>query len=46
MIERLLASYSNKFVSRHFVLAIDVAVISGAFVMACLLRIKIGRAQV
>ena len=46
MIERLLSSYSNKFVSRHFVLAIDVAVISGAFVMACLLRFNLNVAEI
>jgi FlaA1/EpsC-like NDP-sugar epimerase len=46
MIENFLSRYSNKFVSRHLVLTIDLLVVFGAFVVACLLRFNLSIAEV
>jgi FlaA1/EpsC-like NDP-sugar epimerase len=41
MIELLLTKYSNKFVSRRLILAIDLLVTVGSFVVACILRFNL-----
>ncbi|MFN8345775.1 MAG: nucleoside-diphosphate sugar epimerase/dehydratase [Spirosomataceae bacterium] len=41
MIERFLTNYSNRFVSRHLILAIDGAVVVVSFVIACILRFNL-----
>lgn len=41
MIERILTKYSNHFVSRHLILAIDGGVVIGSFVIACILRFNL-----
>ncbi len=41
MIERFLTNYSNRFVSRHLILAIDGAVVIVSFVIACILRFNL-----
>ncbi|MEZ4903768.1 MAG: hypothetical protein R2822_19440 [Spirosomataceae bacterium] len=41
MIERFLTSYANRFVSRHFILAIDGAIVIVSFVIACILRFNL-----
>ena len=46
MIKNFLSNYSNKFVSRHFVLAIDLMVVVVAFVIACLLRFNLNISEV
>ncbi|TAG69800.1 MAG: hypothetical protein EAZ26_06650 [Runella slithyformis] len=46
MIENFLSNYSNKFVSRYFVLAIDLLVVFASFVVACLLRFNLHIAEV
>lgn len=46
MIERFLIRYSNKFVSRQLILAIDLLVVVIAFLMACALRFNVNIADV
>jgi FlaA1/EpsC-like NDP-sugar epimerase len=41
MIERFLTNYSNRFVSRHLILAIDGTVVIVSFVIACVLRFNL-----
>ena len=41
MIEHLLTKYSTRFVSRHLILAIDIAVVIVAFFIACTLRFNL-----
>lgn len=41
MIERFLTNYSNRFVSRHLILAIDGTVVIVSFVIACILRFNL-----
>ncbi|MCU0340705.1 MAG: polysaccharide biosynthesis protein [Spirosomaceae bacterium] len=46
MIERILSTYSNRFVSRHFILAIDLAIVVVSFITACILRFNLDVAQI
>ena len=46
MIERFLVRYSNRFVSRQLILAIDLFVVTIAFLMACALRFNVDIAHV
>lgn len=46
MIEHLLTKYSTRFVSRHLILAIDIAVVIVAFVIACTLRFNLEISEV
>lgn len=41
MIERFLTNYSNRFVSRHLILAIDGGIVIVSFVIACILRFNL-----
>jgi FlaA1/EpsC-like NDP-sugar epimerase len=41
MIERFLSSYSNRFVSRYLILAIDGGIVVISFVIACILRFNL-----
>ncbi len=41
MIERFLTNYSNRFVSRHLILAIDGSIVIASFVIACILRFNL-----
>jgi FlaA1/EpsC-like NDP-sugar epimerase len=46
MIERFLNKYSNRFVSRHFILALDIAIVIGSFIAASILRFNFDIAQI
>lgn len=46
MIEHLLTKYSNRFVSRHLILAIDIVVVIVSFVIACTLRFNLKISEV
>ncbi len=46
MIEHFLTKYSNRFVSRHLILAIDIAVVIVSFVIACILRFNLKVSEV
>lgn len=46
MIQKFLYNYSNRFVSRHFILAIDVAIVVVSFVSACIVRFNLNIAEV
>lgn len=46
MIEHLLTKYSTRFVSRHLILAIDIAIVIVAFVIACTLRFNLEISEV